>query len=219
MGGLALPNPALIKIKNILNRLKNLDSTPQIPWKALYIFWLGFGMRNIHDIYTDNKLVKRIDTPAPYRGIKEILYKYRDNKKLWELEKQNTYDWLCENNLGPLKIQLQYPYVNWARVWRHWSDIVSPKVQSIIYTYLHNSWLTGEVAFKRHLRRTLVSCPLCRKAPYTKDHTITRCDGTKEERIKLIIEIMKVDKYDRRQLLFLDGNFNLKKKQFDKFDK
>jgi hypothetical protein len=87
---------------------------------------------------------------------------------------------------------------------------VSPKVQSIIYTYLHNSWLTGEVAFKRHLRRTLVSCPLCRKAPYTKDHTITRCDGTKEERIKLIIEIMKVDKYDRRQLLFLDGNFNKK---------
>jgi hypothetical protein len=80
----------------------------------------------------------------------------------------------------------------------------------MLYTYLHNSWLTGEVAIRRRLRRSPVSCPLCRKAPYTKEHTITRCDETKEERIKLIMEIMKVDKYDRRQLLFLDGNFNKK---------
>ena len=167
-------------------------------------------MRNKHDIYTDNKLVKKLDTPSQYREIKEILYKYRDNKKLWALEKEKTYDFLCEIELGTLKIELQYPYVNWARVWKHWTDIDSTKVQSILYMYLHNSWLTGEVAFRRRLRRSLVSCPLCRKAPYTKEHTITRCDGTKEERIKLIKEIMKVDKYDRRQLLFLDGNFNKK---------
>jgi hypothetical protein len=69
-GGLALPNPILIKTKNILNRLKSLGNTPQTPWEALYIFWLGFGMRNKHDIYTDNKLVKKLDTPSQYRGIK-----------------------------------------------------------------------------------------------------------------------------------------------------
>ena len=81
MGGLALPNPTLVKRKNILNRIKSLDCTPDIPWKALYIFWIGFGMRNIQEIYNNNKLVKRIDTIAPYKEIKDTLYKYRDNKQ------------------------------------------------------------------------------------------------------------------------------------------
>ena len=80
-------------------------------------------MRNIQGIYTDNKLVKKIDTPAQYKGIKEILYKYRDIKELWELEKHKTFDWLCENELGTIKIELQYPYIDWARIWRHWSDM------------------------------------------------------------------------------------------------
>ena len=113
-----------------------------------------------------------------------------------------------ECNGKKLKIEAKYLYINWARVWRHWSDIDSTQVQSIIYLYLHDSWLTGEVALRRKMTRTQVRCPLCRKAPYTKDHVITQCDETKEERTKLIQVIMKIDQYDRRQLLFLDGNFS-----------
>ena len=144
-------------------------------------------MRNNRNIYTNNKLSKKIDTPQLYRGEKDILYRFSDDKKLWETEISETYDYLnkLECIKHKTKIELQNSYVNWPRVWRHWSDIYSPQVQSIIYLYLHNSWLTGEVALRRGMTRTQVSCPLCRKAPYTKDHVISQCDETKEERTKL----------------------------------
>ena len=205
-----MPNPVLINLKNSLNRFKKLDNTPTSPWKALYIFWLGLGMRNNINIYMDNKLSKKIDTPHLYRGEKEILYRYRDDKKLWALEISKTYDYLqeLECTKRKTKIETQFVYINWPRVWRHWSDIYSPQVQSIIYLYLHDSWLTGEVALRRRMTRTQVRCPLCRKAPYTREHVIVQCDETKEERTKLIKELMKIDVYDKRQLLFLDGKFN-----------
>ena len=158
----------------------------------------------------DNKLSKKIDAPHLYRGIKEILYRFRDDKKLWELKINDTLDYLkeLESNKNKTKIEIKYNYIEWPRVWRHWSNIQSPQVQSILYLYLHDSWLTGEVALRRRMTRTQVRCPLCRKAPYTKEHVIIQCDETKEERTKLIQEIMKIDNYDKRQILFLDGKFN-----------
>ena len=97
-GGLGLPLPALIKCTNILNRFKDIKKEPEIAWQGLYIYFFGFSLKQIKDIYNNNKLSKLLEVPRTLRSIKDLLVRYRDAIELWEIDTKTTYKWLTKKH-------------------------------------------------------------------------------------------------------------------------
>jgi hypothetical protein len=141
---------------------------------------------------------------------KNLLLQFRDKNELWEIGAKKTYEWIREistkNKLN--KTEQEVCGVNWEKIWKQWEGIKSLKIQSIIYKYLHNAWLTGDVAMRRHMIKKIPKCPLCKNANFTRIHVITECKAMVLERNNLIVQISKNEKFRKYMLLHLDGNFN-----------
>ena len=73
---------------------------------------------------------------------------------------------------------------------------------------MHDAWLTGECAVRRHMVRVSPKCPLCGIFNYTKLHVMTQCTKNNLERKKVIETISKTNKYNRNQILYLDIECN-----------
>jgi hypothetical protein len=198
----------MIKITNIINRIKTVKSKPNMPWESLYIYWFGFKLKNRDDIYKNNSLTKLIEIPKRLNYIKEIIIKYRENKELWEGDNKETYGKLREliNKNKRCKIESENWGVDWAKTWSNSNKIKSLKKFSIIYKYIHGGWLTGEIAKRRRMIQNIPKCPLCKKTDYTKKHVILNCIGIKPEREKIIKLIKGHGTFRGSHLLFLDVN-------------
>lgn len=111
----------------------------------------------------NNILVKLLEPPGAYRRVKELIYRYRNNINLWN-KNNDIYNVLNEPiTQEKQEIEFKNPGLNWEIIWKKWAGIKSPAIQSRLYVYLHDKWLTGETAFNRHLTVKLPKCRLCGK--------------------------------------------------------
>ncbi len=90
------------------------------------------------------------------------------------------------------KIEMEVWEVNFEKIWKSWEKINSLKIQSLIFKYIHNAWLTGNIAKRRHMIRNIPKCPLCKKFEFSKKHVIINCQTIKNERDEIISIIKKI---------------------------
>ena len=103
--------------------------------------------------------------------------------------------------------------MNWNRAWGHWVKLGSLKLGSLkmkssLFKCMHDAWLTGEIAVRRHKIIVLPKCPLCKNQIFSKVHIITQCSVSKQERESMIQTINTKQMYNKTNLLYLDGNFS-----------
>jgi len=89
---------------------------------------------------------------------------------------------------------------------RNWAGIKSPAIQSRLFFYIHDRWLTGEVAFIRHLTKRIPKCRLCGAHIDSKKHLILECQRNNLERQNIKNKIkQKYGTNETAQLLFTNG--------------
>ena len=71
---------------------------------------------------------------------------------------------------------------------------------------MHDAWLTGEIAVRRHMIAESPKCPLCKKFTYTKVHIILQCAWNKIKRENLLTNLNKRIPFKDTNLLYLEGN-------------
>jgi len=57
------------------------NDKPKYPWEAINIYLYGYLCKFNKNIYTNNSLSKLLEPPGYFRRIKELIYRYRNNKK------------------------------------------------------------------------------------------------------------------------------------------
>ena len=154
--------------------------------------------------------MKCLEVPRKLRSIKDLLLKYRDEKQLWEIDNKTTYKWLIDSTINKEKNSVEQKHINvqWEKAWGNWTKISSLKMKSILFKYMHDAWLTGEIAVRRHMIAVSPKCPLCKTSFYNKFHIIIQCRVTKNDRDNLITKIKQTQTYNRNRLLYLDGDYN-----------
>jgi hypothetical protein len=90
-----------------------------------------------------------------------------------------------------MPIEEKNPRLNWKKIWKRWEGIKSPSSQSMIFLFLHDVWITGEVAFKRHIIHLIPPCHLCGQSIDSKKHLILHCPKTAPEREKIKRELLR----------------------------
>jgi hypothetical protein len=144
-----------------------------------------------------------------------VIIKYREKKEIWEGTNKDTYKKIreLETKTSKCKIEIENWGVEWGKTWANLKHIKSLKKYSMIYKYLHGGWLTGDVAKRRRMIRTIPKCPLCKVGEYTKKHVILNCTKIREQREGIIREITIHGKgnFKESNLLFLDGDIKAEK--------
>ena len=120
--------------------------------------------------------------------------KYKSHTILWDLEKNlDIYNYIKNQNLPKHKIEEKLPHIQWNSIWNKWSKLYKHNEINSIFDYLHDTWWTGELAFKRHIIHTLPKCIVCKKFTDSKAHLILQCGKYKQQR-EIVIKTIK-DKY------------------------
>ena len=139
--------------------------------------------------------------------------KYKLDNELWEIEKkEGIYNFLKNKFLSKHRIEKLLPQLQWSNIWNNWSKIKNYNEINPIFHYLHDMWWTGEVAYKRHVIRSLPKCLFCQKFQDSKTHLILNCPIFINQRTQIIQIIKNTNKtYNTNNLLYTDNITDKKK--------
>ena len=137
-GGLSISNIRLRSETNLIQLLCKIRNNFKQPWAALSIHWFGSGLKDTYPSLSSNKYVHTLDIPETLNHIKEIILKYKGDKKknkVWEMNTNHIYSYILESNQIISKVEYENPIINWNK--KIWKQIHMTKTQHTIYVYIY----------------------------------------------------------------------------------
>ena len=192
-GGLSMPD---IQLRSYINQIQILSKISQEinqPWSALYIYWLGFSLKDIYPMLSSNIYVHTMNIPKELSYYNKILKLFKPNKEIWSMNNKLIYKHILHVNKIKSPIEINLPKVNWEYIWISLNNLNNPIDKNIIFRYIHSILPDGEYLMKYHILQNLPKCTMCHKGFYTLNHIFVKCNNFKQDRLEFKKNIRQIN--------------------------
>ena len=127
-----------------------------------------------------SKYVHTLDIPETINHIKEIILKYKGEKKVWEMNIKH----ILESNKIISEVEYENPIINWNKIWNqiymiknsthtHTHTKKKKKKKTIIFRHIYGILPLGDYLVKHKILKQRPPCTMCKKDFYTFKHIFT----------------------------------------------
>ena len=130
--------------------------------------------------------------PKKFQYIVDIIKKYKPLDPIWTTSFKNIYRILITHNTYLSKIQTDYKYLNWNKIWQTLWSYKNSIDRNILYRHLYSVIPIGNYFTRYGITNKIPKCLMCQNSLYTEKHILQYCKFYDQVRSKLIADIKEI---------------------------
>ncbi|KAK4028732.1 hypothetical protein OUZ56_021753 [Daphnia magna] len=142
--------------------------SPDSPESSLLCFWLSFPLRNIFQLYNQNKPAEVIERPSYLlEPLHQIIFLVQISCR------RKTYRHWIQEMSGPGKIEILRTDLDWPNIWREIAALPA-NIKETMFLF-NQRLLPTTTRCHRFDSLTDENCQLCHQFPETDEHLVIYC--------------------------------------------
>ena len=101
-----------------------------------------------------------MNIPETFNYIQEIIIRYKENKKVWEMNIKHIYSFILDLNKTISKTEYDNPIINWNSIWKQIYMIKNSTEKTIIFRYICGILPLADYLVKHKVLRQMPPCTM-----------------------------------------------------------